>query len=382
MFPLASGIQAPMSRVVFSLCVLSLLGCGDASNTDVASNGPPPAIGGGGADAASSEGAAPGSGGDDASAPGADGSAAGTDAGSFADASSTTDAAGDAAAGGYGPYGGDGPASVTTAMLQVPAPNGTFTTTAYIPGSQGAHPVVILSSGFFQTAAAYAPYAHRLASWGMLTLLRDDPNLAEQTPNIADDVAYTVTTWLSATNGDASSALHGQIDTTKIGLAGHSRGGQIALLAAEGGAHGLVRGVFGLDPVDTSMSGSPQARTQIASIGVPLAFIGETTDSSAQGCAPATDNYQVLYAAAVSPAVAITAIDADHTMFEDPTQCSFCSACTAGTANAAQVLAYAERYLTAFFARELEGDATVGPAFAGAGANQDVAAGLTQIVSK
>jgi hypothetical protein len=90
----------------------------------------------------------------------------------------------------------------------------------------------------------------------------------------------------------------------------------------------------------------------------------------------------MLYGAASSPIVAITAINADHTMFELPSACSFCTFCTAGTANQTQVIAYAERYLMAFFARELLGDTSVGSAFAGAGASQDVAAGLVSIQSK
>jgi pimeloyl-ACP methyl ester carboxylesterase len=193
-----------------------------------------------------------------------------------------------------------------------------------------------------------------------------------------------VTTWLASANADSSSALFGKVNLSKIGLAGHSRGGQTALLAGEA-LEGKIGGVFGLDPVDTSTDGV-EARTTLATIGVPVAFIGETTDSTGgvggQPCAPAADNYQVLYAAAASPAVAITSINADHTMYEDPSQCMFCTLCTAGTANASQVLSTAVRYLTAFFARQLLGDSSVGAAFQGAGANQDVAAGLITIVSK
>jgi hypothetical protein len=45
---------------------------------------------------------------------------------------------------------------------------------------------------------------------------------------------------------------------------------------------------------------------------------------------------------------------------EDQASCSACGLCTpAGTADSAVVLAYAVRYMTAFFARELLGDARV-----------------------
>lgn len=82
--------------------------------------------------------------------------------------------AGDAGAG-PGPYGSPGPDTVTTASFSITSSSDTFTTTAYIPGGAGPFPVVILSSGFEQTGMAYAPYANRLASWGIITFLRDDP---------------------------------------------------------------------------------------------------------------------------------------------------------------------------------------------------------------
>jgi dienelactone hydrolase len=289
--------------------------------------------------------------------------------------------------GGADRYGENGTHSVSTATFNLTSPTDSFSTTAYIPSGAGPFPVVVLSSGFEQPGAAYAPYANRLASWGVVTLLRDDPGVLSSltSSNLADDVAYVISTWLPATNTDPSSALDGKVDAAKVGLAGHSRGGQVALLAAANGAKGKIEGVFGLDPVDTA-SGDVEARTSIATVGVAIAFIGETTDGTGgvagMPCAPLADNYQVLYAAASSPAVAITAIGADHTMFEDPSQCSFCTLCTAGTASPSAVLDASVRYLTAFFARQLLGDAAVGAAFQGAGIGADVASGLVSVVSK
>jgi hypothetical protein len=125
------------------------------------------------------------------------------------------------------------------------------------------------------------------------------------------------------------------------------------------------------------------ARTKVGMLGVPLAMIGETTDSTGglggMSCAPAADNYQVLYAAASAPALAITAVNGDHVMFEDPASCSFCTLCTAGTANAATVLATSVRLMTAFFAKNLLGDASVDATL---GTAADVAAGTVTVVSK
>jgi hypothetical protein len=81
--------------------------------------------------------------------------------------------------------------------------------------------------------------------------------------------------------------------------------------------------------------------------------------------------------------VLITAVNASHTEFELQSACVDCGVCVPmGTANQQVVLAYAVRYLTAFFARELLGVASVGTTFQGAGGTADQAAGLVQITSK
>ena len=360
--------------VVSCLIAIALTGC-------AASEGPANGAGaGGGKTNPGNDAAANTTDGEDAGTVG-NPSGNGDDAGSSVgeDAGYVTPSGGDGSTLGDGPYGNPGPNTVTTTSFSITSPNATYTTTAYIPSSAGPNPVVILSSGFFQDGVAYAAYANRLASWGVVTFLRDDPSLGESTANIVSDVSYEVNTWLPSQNTGSSGALVGKLDLTRVGLAGHSRGGQIALLSGEA-LTGKVKGVFGLDPVDTTTA--PEAATTIATIGVPLAFIGETTDNASSGCAPADVDFLTLYEGAVTPAVAITVANADHTMFEDPARCSFCTLCTAGTANQSQVESTAVRYLTAFFARELLGDTSVGAAFAGAGAGLDVAAGSITIASK
>ena len=146
--------------------------------------------------------------------------------------------------------------------------------------------------------------------------------------------------WLvGAANKDPASSLYRKVDGDHIGLAGHSYGGQAALLAGEH-LHKRIKGVFGLDPVDLPLG--PQARDNLASIGVPVVFLGETTDSSFASFAPSWSNYQMLYRYAAS--------GADHTMLKIR-QLLLCWRLQ-GQADGLR-LAYAIRYLTAFFAREL-----------------------------
>ena len=275
------------------------------------------------------------------------------------------------------PYATQGtvPYTKTTATASVSGHD--VTITIYLPSSTGTHPAVFLSPGFVQPAAGYLPYADRLASFGIITLLRDDPGFSTDSTTAGAELATLVGTWLPAENAKASGPLAAKVDLTKVGLMGHSRGGQASLLAATGTLKGKVVAFFGLDPVDTSAGGNT-ARDALPNVGIPTVFMGETLDGDAGGfgmaCAPSADNYQVLYAAAPSPSMLLTVVGAAHFDFEVQAQAFGASFCKDGPAYAAQVLDMAVTISTGFFARELLG-APVGAGLDGAGVATYVQAG-------
>jgi hypothetical protein len=167
---------------------------------------------------------------------------------------------------------------------------------------------------------------------------------------------------------------------TRVGLSGHSRGGKATLLAAENALMGKVKAWFGLDPVDVDYQGTPGALPNIGTIGIPLGFAGATVSSN---CSPANANYEVYYSAASPPAVAVTVEGAGHFDFLDQSKAIGEFLCTPeGTADPTTALNTAAHYLMSFFARELLGDSSVGPAFDGAGAQTDIAAGTIAVESK
>jgi len=268
-------------------------------------------------------------------------------------------------------YDSDGPEQYTTMQMTATGSGKSIPITVYVPATAGARPLVVVSSGLQQPGAAYAPYAKRLASWGIIAVTRDDPGVLSQSQAVADDIAFVVG-WLPG-------ALSGRVDSGKVGLAGHSRGGMASLLAAEGALAGKLAGFFGIDPVDNSGG----AAMSLGTIAIPSVFLGETTDGGGSGgsmaCAPSDQNYDVLWHAAPSPSLEITAVGADHTEFEDPASCSFCTFCTKGSADGAAVLRYSTRYLMSFFARTLYGDTRIDATLNTAG---DVAAGLVQTQTK
>ena len=278
-------------------------------------------------------------------------------------------------------YGADGPQAYTMTTASLNSGSDGFTVNLWIPGTAGAHPVVSFSPGLVQTSAPYFGYATRLASWGFVVLMRDDPGLLVSGDTVAADITYAVATWLPAQNTTSGSPLFGKVDLSHVGLAGHSRGGQATLDAAETGLHGKVQAWVGLDPVNTAFSAGTAPSTNLPSIGIPTTYLGAGVMTN---CAPSGDDYQTLYAVSPSPSIAITVANASHTQFEDPSACPSCgSLCSpVGTANPQTVFDLAKKYLTAFFARELLGDASVGALFQGVGAATDEASGAITIVSK
>lgn len=296
------------------------------------------------------------------------------DAGSGSDdAGSTPDDAGPGDP--FGRYDRAGPATVTLVAGAVDL--GGFSPVdldIYLPSTPGPRPVVSLSPGLLQPREAYRPYGERLASHGVIVVVRDDPGVLTDTQTVADGIVTIATTWLDAENADSASPLFGRVDQSRLGLAGHSRGGKASLVAAEQGLHDVASAWFGLDPVDASeFAGGAMARDALPDLGMATGFFGAEVTSS---CSPADDNYHVLFLLAPTPSVELVGLGAGHTQLQDEDHCVGCAACSPqGSADGDVVLGLAVRYLTAFFARELLDDATVGAGLDGAGAALDVAEG-------
>ena len=197
--------------------------------------------------------------------------------------------AGSKAAGGAGKYDADGRHRVSIETLSVPSGNGPFATAAYIPGGRGPFPVVILSSGFLQKGAAYAPYARRLASWGIITLLRDDPtilsdlgqkadlresrpdsidkptltdqiNATGMTNRIASDLLYEFDWLAGAANKDPASPLYRKVDGDHIGPARRRAAESQAPLCGLGEQAMIDCAQIALEPDDAWVHADPHQR--------------------------------------------------------------------------------------------------------------------------
>lgn len=364
-------------RILWTLLCMALAACGSSqtaeqgSGADAEADGPVVPPSGGEAGTAAPD---AGGGAHDGGAPPADG---GSTTGHDSGPSPSPDGGSTGPDAGWTPcgtkYGCDGPVPYTSTHVTLSNAGRSWGETLFTPTSPGLHPVVSVNAGTQQVGAAYAPYGKRLASYGIIALLQDDEGILAPTPNVVDDLTYVITTYVPAN-------LAATADMTRVGLSGHSRGGKATLLAAENALMHKVVAWFGLDPVDVDYQNTPGALPGIGTIGIPLGFAGATVSSN---CSPADANYEVYYTSASPPAVAVTVEGAGHFDFLDQSQAiaeSFCS--PEGTANPTTALDTAVHYQMAFFARELLGDSSVGPAFDGAGAQADIAAGRIAVESK
>jgi dienelactone hydrolase len=260
---------------------------------------------------------------------------------------------------------------------------GDFGVTVYTPSDDGGatvatrgapFPLVVVSPGASQASSQYASLATFLASWGYLVAIHQYDGLGTHEAD-ATQVGDLIS-WMKGED----SGLAGSFDGVKIASVGHSLGGKIAIYAAA--LDPRIDAVVAWDPVD---SGSPSvAPEEMADVLGPVAVLGETLDStgSTGACAPAAENYTQYYAAAYSPALAVTFVGADHMDWVDDTACAVCGYCQSGSAAHAEVKALSRRITLAWIRRYLQADATMDYYLVGAGMEERVAAGKVTFEAK
>lgn len=236
-------------------------------------------------------------------------------------------------------------------------------------------PLVVFSPGFVLGRGQYNAYIERLASHGFVAISQSARSESKHA-QYRDDTSKLID-WLLAPTGSSAARIAGRVDSSRIGLAGHSLGGKISLLTAAQDSR--VQAIVTIDPVDGQ--DAPLAKDVTAAIslppGVPIGFLGETiSKSGGVPCTPAAFNYEVLYASTTAPRFAIRFLAAAHADFVDnPSSCFPCLFCPGGTAPKQQTHALAMKYVTAYFLFTLAGDAAAESYLTGAEAQKDVAAG-------
>jgi dienelactone hydrolase len=242
--------------------------------------------------------------------------------------------------------------------------------TVYSPSTDGTtpaagpFPLVIVSSGFQLARAQYRIFCEHLATWGHVCITHEYASSGNHQAK-AREIGAIIDWALSPASG-----LSARVQATAIGVAGHSLGGKVSINAAI--LDTRIKAVVGWDPVDAlppfgndgSMSVTPE---MMGNLRVPLALLGETTDSTGgvggMSCAPAADNYQQFFTSACETpaALEVTIGMADHMdWIGDRGSCGLaCFACQNGQTADTVVHGITKRVTAAWFLRHLRGDTSV-----------------------
>ena len=239
--------------------------------------------------------------------------------------------------------------AMTTASIPGAMQGRTLPATVFAPTTGTMHPLVVVSAGFQMDRAQYASYARHLATWGFVVVLADyaDRGFFADHSKLAGDITAVID-WAIANQA---------VDAQRIAVAGHSLGGKLSVFAASQDPR--VRAVVAWDPVDSS---NPSVVPEkLSTLGAAIAVIGETTNGGGGGmpCAPAAENFLQFYAAAPSPAIAVTVAGADHMDWVDDPSCGFCGFCTPGTIDPELVRRATRRLDVAWLRRQLDNDLTM-----------------------
>ncbi len=218
-----------------------------------------------------------------------------------------------------------------------------FSFAVYRPADlEGPLPAVVFLPGLMAPESQYESYGRWLASWGFVVAVRGwygplkgDHSLAQDARQLAD--------WL---------VRRGLADSAKLGLAGHSRGGKDAILAAS--LDSRFRAVVALDPDD--QGGLSVIASALPALEAKLLLVGsEVGWKGAQVCAPKAHNYQRFFEASPAGTVELELAGADHVQLLDDPEALGMSICRKGSADSRSVRSRARLAMASFFAEHLAG---------------------------
>ncbi|MBW2554265.1 MAG: alpha/beta fold hydrolase [Deltaproteobacteria bacterium] len=144
----------------------------------------------------------------------------------------------------------------------------------YIPSTLARYPVIIFQHGFGGSIKGYETISTHLASHGFVVVLPQMYGPGFQDSPTAEEEASLGLEIISWIENNINKIVPVNVDTTLLGLAGHSRGGQVvyrmALQITE-----KVKALAGVDPVDAlGFSGQTPIITGPLNFDIPTYILG------------------------------------------------------------------------------------------------------------
>jgi predicted dienelactone hydrolase len=204
-----------------------------------------------------------------------------------------------------------GPYTTTQVTINVTTAGQSSTIDVRMPQAPlAARPLVVINHGWMTTTALYTQIADHLASRGFVAALFQQPVISStSTPDWSTQLRCAIDALLAA--NAPGGALAGAIDTTKIGVMGHSYGGATVIYAT--GDDPRIKACVALAPVNQYWAA--QIEGQAAKITVPFLVEAAQNDNLA---IPASYTRPFFQAATQAPSkLYIELAGADHMVFCD-----------------------------------------------------------------
>ncbi|XP_022739103.1 chlorophyllase-2, chloroplastic-like [Durio zibethinus] len=221
--------------------------------------------------------------------------------------------------------------SVTTPSLPVPAPKPLLIAT---PSEMGEFPLLIFLHGYLLYNSFYTQLLQHVASHGFIVIAPQLYTVAG--PDATDEIKSTaaITNWLSNGALQALLPLDVKPNLSKLGLAGHSRGGKVAFALALQKAMTTLKfsALIGVDPVDGMDKGKqtpPPVLTYVPhsfNLDMAVMVIGSGLGEVKRNplfppCAPKGVNHEDFFKECKKPACHFVAKDYGHLdMLDDDTK--------------------------------------------------------------
>ena len=228
-----------------------------------------------------------------------------------------------------------GPHGVAVQTMKAPKPMETYE--IYYPSdmteSGETYPAVMMVNGSGTLAKRYPALFQHLASWGFIVIGNEDPATGRGTS------AESTAEKLLALNQDPDSIFYHRIDVDRIGLSGHSQGGDGVFNAITSQPHhALYRTAVVLSPTNERTAAALRWTYDSTAVRTPILLLAGTKVDSIS-----VADMKALYAKIPAPKVMAIRSGAEH----------------------GQMLYIADGYVTAWLCWQLRGDETAAKAFVG-----------------
>lgn len=157
------------------------------------------------------------------------------------------------------------------------------------------YPLLIFYNGFQLRASFYSRIAKRAASWGYVVMQYNLKLFSMPSARVETQAYAPMVEWVKAEASNKQSPLYGLVDTSRVVVAGHSRGGKLAALILGGNKD--VKAGWLVDPIDASQyapisKDNPSGAEAIRKSGKAVGVTGAGVKSS---CNPPDGNYTSFY---------------------------------------------------------------------------------------